>query len=230
MKARVGWLMCALASAALFPSFTLTACNGRFAFDVATAGGGSGGAPSQAGSAAIAGGGAGALGGGAGVAGGCGTRQQCPAGLHCADGHCYPCAVNADCTEPGLGQCDPTRHRCVACLTTADCSDGFSCDPLANRCLRACQTKSDCPADAHGCDQRRNVCYQCDEDRECAKSALGPLCASDGSGCVRCRTDADCSDQHCDQLLGRCVECRDWQDCDSSLCDPASATCAEQDD
>jgi len=210
-------------------SFGSTACDERFAFDVPSAGMAPGGRTSQAGSAGAPFSAGGASAGGANGPGECGVHAACPSNLHCVDGHCYPCAAESDCTELGLGRCDPDRHRCVACLTAADCANGFGCDTLASRCLHACKTRSDCPADAHGCDEQRGVCYECDEDRECAKSALGPVCAIDGSGCVHCRSDADCPDQHCDQLVGRCVECRDWHDCDSGLCDPATSVCTKKD-
>jgi hypothetical protein len=134
--------------------------------------------------------------------------------------------VDDDCLNPGLPRCDPSRHRCVACLTTLDCQDGFACDSLANRCLQTCAADKPCPKDAHGCDERRHVCYECDEDHECATSPLGQLCASDGSGCVECRKEAECPGQHCDQLSGRCVECRDGGDCPSQICDPSTFTCA----
>jgi hypothetical protein len=63
-----------------------------------------------------------------------------------------------------------------------------------------------CPPDAHGCDEKRMVCYECDEDRECEDSPLGPYCAPDGSGCVECRGSEGCgSEQHCDDLTGKCI-------------------------
>ena len=225
-----------------------SACNDRFLFDVAVAGAGgtadiAGGSFSGATGSGVAGGGAesglGGRGGttaSAGSAGAidfggsgsppaaCGDLAACPAELHCADGLCSQCATDVDCAAPGLPRCEPMRHRCVACVTTADCDTGFACDSLANRCLKKCGTDIDCKGQ-HGCDEHRLVCYQCDEDRECDDSPLGALCASDGSGCVQCRKDADCPSQHCDQLMGRCVDCRDGLDCPSRLCSPATFTC-----
>lgn len=235
-----------------------SACNERFQFDVAGAGGsasagvaatsGSAGAsfsgmagsvPSTAGDSAFGGAGgsasagtagAGAVAGTDGLAGGgtgpatCGDVGVCPEGLHCADGVCAQCEADADCAPYALARCEPTRHRCVPCVTTADCETGFACDSLANRCLKKCVDDLGC-AGQHGCDEHRLVCYQCDEDRECATSSIGSLCASDGSGCVQCRKDTDCQGQHCDQLLGRCVECRDGLDCASHLCSATTFTC-----
>ena len=213
-------------------------CDQRFAFDLATAGAAGsgdseivGGAPARGGaSGAASGGSSGSAGVGAVAASGgsstqCGSLDACSLDLHCADEHCVQCAGDLDCAVYALPRCEPARHRCVACVTTADCADGFACDSLANRCLQTCRTENDCPQSAHGCDEGRQVCYQCDEDHECATSALGPLCASDGSGCVQCRKDTDCPNQHCDQLLGRCVDCRDGLDCDSGLCSPTTFSC-----
>jgi hypothetical protein len=187
--------------------------------------GGVGGAGNQAGVAGAGAAGGGAAGGTASTA--CGELAECTLGTHCADGHCAQCAGDADCQPYALPRCEPTRHRCVACVTSADCQPGFACDSLANRCLQTCLEDENCPVDAHGCDEGRLVCYQCDEDRECATSPLGHLCASDGSGCVQCRKEADCPGHHCDQLRGRCVECRDGRDCTSQVCDPTSFTCAK---
>lgn len=221
-----------------------SACDRRFEFDTQAAeagaaggsagvtnggsalGGSSGGTDGQGGAGArggVAGGGAAGSGGGSVTA--CGTLLECSAGTHCADGQCVQCAGDSDCAAYGLARCEPMRHRCVACLTTADCQDGFACDSLANRCLQTCADDKSCPADAHGCDERRKVCYECDEDRECATSPLGHLCASDGSGCVQCRKDADCSDRYCDSLSGRCVECRDGGDCPAKICNPVTFGC-----
>lgn len=234
----------AVLRAGRLPSLALTivaliafipACNQRFEFDTEPGGAGPAGSPmTSAGTSNGAfpsggTGGAGAAGGEPGTAGGgskaCGALSECTAGTHCADGACVQCAVDADCAAYGLPRCEPTRHRCVPCLDTSDCERGFACDPLANRCLQSCPNDDACPANAHGCDERRQVCYQCDEDRECAKSSIGHLCASDGSGCVQCRKETDCPNQHCDQLSGRCVECRDGVDCESRICNPMTFTC-----
>ena len=224
-----------------------TACNSSFEFDAPSAGSGGlanalgGTAGAASGTAGAASGTAGAASGTAGAASGtagaepgiagmsttgesCGVHAQCPANLHCVEGECYECAEDADCKSTGTIHCDDT-HRCVGCIRTADCPSGYTCDSLVNHCLLACKTKADCPATAHGCDDDRFVCYQCDEDRECATSPLGPRCASDGSVCVQCRGDADCQGQHCDVLTGRCVECRDWRDCASGLCNPSDGAC-----
>jgi len=135
------------------------------------------------------------------------------------------CAADADCAAYDLARCETSRHRCVGCIETADCPTGFACDALANRCLQQCKEDANCPATADGCDGLRRVCYQCDDDEECLNSALGHLCASDGSGCVQCRRDADCTDQRCDGLTGRCVDCRDADGCNSGLCNPMTGTC-----
>jgi hypothetical protein len=222
------------------------ACNGKFEFDVPSRGG-EGGGSSGGTMAAVAGttdsGGAGASAiagssgatneagqiGSGGVAGAtpsdnCGSLPRCPPGLHCAEGECVECALDGNCSSSAK-RCDPDRQRCVACLTEDDCEAGFACDSLANRCLRKCDAGLSCPPDLHGCDEGRGVCYECDEDRECANAATGKLCASDGSGCVECRSDDDCENEHCDPLSGRCVTCRDGRDCATGLCDPVLHIC-----
>jgi hypothetical protein len=217
------------------------ACNDRFDFDVPVGSGGAAGSQPTAGTPPTAGTTAGsvsagtAAGGSAGASGAsggapissemCGALPSCPAPLHCADGTCAQCKSDSDCTTVGLSRCEPTRHRCVACLQASDCAQGFTCDPLANRCLQKCDENVACPIDAHGCDESRSVCYECDEDHECFGSMLGNLCASDGSGCVECRKEADCPGRHCDQLTGRCVDCRDALDCVSRLCDAVAGSC-----
>ena len=197
----------------------------------ATGNGGLGGA-GTAGSGGLSGGsgssGSDSSGGDGGAGGGsqaCGTLAACPAELHCTGDVCSQCATDADCAPFDLPRCETTRHRCVACLATADCDAGFTCDALANRCLQSCKTDANCPTGSHGCDERRLVCYQCDDSEECATSSLGHLCASDGSGCVQCLKDADCPGQHCDPYAGRCVDCRSGQDCPSQLCSPTTFTC-----
>ena len=208
-----------------------SSCDQRFEYDIPRGGGGVGGASEPS---SVAGGGAvneGAATGRAGAGAGsaaepCGSGPPCPAGLSCVGETCVECGVDAECTMTGLGRCEPTLHRCVECLTIADCAAGFACDRIANRCLRTCGVDLPCPPEEHGCDEKRMVCYACDEDRECEDSALGPYCAADGSGCVECRGSEGCgADELCDDLTGLCVACRDAGDCDSGLCDANTHTC-----
>jgi len=196
------------------------ACNERFEFDTEAGGSSS---PPAAGSGGSAGGELTMAGGSAGQH--CGALPACPVELRCVEAACVQCAADTDCVNPATARCDTMRHRCVQCLESADCDLGSTCDALASRCLPSCEEKADCLRDAHGCDARRGVCYQCDEDRECAASSLGHFCAIDGSGCAQCREDSDCPSQHCDPLGGRCVECRDGADCASGLCSPTTFTC-----
>jgi len=211
------------------------ACDQRFEFDTEPGRAGAGGSPMTSAGSSAAGSKSGGIGGVSAASGesspagssstACGALSECTDGTVCSGGVCVQCATDADCAGHGLPRCEPTRHRCVACLDTVDCGRGFACDSLAYRCLQSCLADDACPATAHGCDERRQVCYQCDEDRECAKSALGHLCASDGSGCVQCRKETDCPAQHCDQLSGRCVDCRDGADCASQICNPTTFSC-----
>jgi hypothetical protein len=195
-----------------------SACNDRFEFDTAKAGGGGAGSGAVSGSGAAGNGGAAGGGAAAGAGGSAG-------GLHCSASECYECVEDGDCATAGFVRCDVQRHRCVECLEKSDCAPDFACDQLANRCLRVCSTELKCPVTAHGCDEGRGVCYECDEDHECSDSPLGPFCSADGSGCVMCKSDEDCSGKRCDQLRGNCVDCRDGRDCPSRLCEPATHTC-----
>lgn len=210
-------------AARLFIGLGLMACNGRFDFDVPPPEGGRGGSGGDGGASATGAGGANP--GGSGGAVGCGTRRECPDVLHCSQGKCVECGIDADCSSAEAPRCDSSRRRCVACLLDTDCKVGFTCDDLANRCLRVCGEKMACPPTAHGCDEGRGVCYECDADHECSASPLGPRCAADGSGCVQCRVDGDCTGQFCDPLTGRCVGCRDGGDCATGLCDPGAHVC-----
>ncbi|HYJ09393.1 MAG TPA: hypothetical protein VEX18_10300, partial [Polyangiaceae bacterium] len=112
---------------------TALACNQRFEFDIpGRAGSGgmlaTGGAASAGAAGSIVGGAAsaGSAGqSGAGAAAGCGVHPQCPAPLHCEDQECWQCAEDSHCADYDLERCDFERHRCVGCLTTLDCADGF---------------------------------------------------------------------------------------------------------
>ncbi len=220
----------------------VSACDDRFEFDIPAAGsagsaGSAAGSAGSSGSAAEAGRGGGSSGdgGGAGATAGaggapdsttaCGELPECPASLRCVDERCRECASDADCSLPERQHCDTARSRCVNCRDAGDCPAGFVCDQRANRCLQSCSRTLKCPTTAHGCDEARGVCYECDGDHECMSSALGPFCAADGSGCVACESDEQCAGALCDPLTGRCVDCRDGDDCSSGLCDPHTAAC-----
>lgn len=199
-----------------------SSCDDRFEFDVPVAGAGgsvagSSGRPSTDGGAGRSGGASGSP--------ACGASPPCPASLSCVAGECVECTSDGDCSSELAPHCALELHRCVTCVEDTDCAPGSKCDELANHCLPICGEGVSCPLTAHGCDEQRGVCYQCDEDRECRSSPRGPLCATDGSGCVSCRTDSDCGSQHCDPLGGVCVDCRDGADCSSARCEPVLHTC-----
>jgi Cys-rich repeat protein len=161
---------------------------------------------------------------------GCSGDQDCGLeSLHCdaTQGRCVECVVDQDCGEPDRPRCDGVLNRCVGCKVARDCPTGSSCDSATQRCLRSCREEVDCALTDHDCDERRGVCLQCDDDAECATSEGGRYCASDGTGCVQCRLDAQCgAGAVCDLLLGRCVACRDTRDCaPGTFCDPVAHGC-----
>jgi hypothetical protein len=71
------------------------------------------------------------------------TDDRCPSGQFCNVGFCdVGCKSMMDCAPP-TAKCDPTRHQCVECTSTADCSAGLLCSP-SGTCAQACTTSTDC--------------------------------------------------------------------------------------
>jgi hypothetical protein len=51
------------------------------------------------------------------------------------DGKCAECAVDADCTQPGLTVCIKARGTCGQCTADAQCGDAGSCDLEHAECV-----------------------------------------------------------------------------------------------
>lgn len=189
---------------------------------------GAAGSPSAAGSA-----------GAAGLAGAssmrpCAQDTDCVlASLRCdvQSGLCFECVADGDCETRGLARCDGALHRCVQCGVDQDCPSGYACDLSTRACAQRCAQEIQCPATAHGCDDTRLVCIECeaeaDDGNDCAVYPDRPYCVVPGNRCAQCRADEDCSaGLRCDAVTGTCVRCRDSRDClASEACDPASHAC-----
>ncbi len=150
--------------------------------------------------------------------------------LHCEllTGLCFECVVDADCNDSTRPWCDRALHRCVQCAVDQNCAETQVCDSVVRRCLQQCSDLSDCPPGSHQCDPRRQVCVNCDNDRECPTEEL-PFCGIGQTECVECRSDDHCdAPSLCDTLEGVCVLCRDSQDCSpEQVCDPVTQSCVD---
>lgn len=211
----------------------LTACHNQLDFGGATGSGGGGGrVVLGTGGMGTGGTGGSALGTG-GDAGSCAGDAECRlSSLHCdvmGSKSCVACLGDANCTSSiSSPHCDVSLHRCVACVTSKDCSVAQIC--LVNRCMTTCteSTPSTCPAGT-SCDN--GVCISCAEDGLACMGAGGtPYCLSPPRICVACRTDMDCgaSTPFCDPVRHACVACTKGGQCPSAtpFCDPAAGRCS----
>lgn len=137
-----------------------------------------------------------------------------------------PCMRPADCAAP-FGVCELGAHRCVQCLSAAQCGSGQVC--VANRCQpsASCMTSRTCSGLV--CDTARMVCVECLGDVDCP---MGQVCRAQSCAAppTRCTSSRQCSmfDQVCHIARGICVECETDVDCPmGSLCSPES-TCRPQ--
>lgn len=100
------------------------------------------------------------------------------------------CDKEADCTDPARPRCEMTSHKCVPCLSNADCALGRICFPATHTCTAGCAPGHGCPAD-------------------------GGVCEADAGSCVECNGDNDCLDAakpRCDLVSRRCFECNPQND------------------
>jgi hypothetical protein len=187
---------------------TVTACNGHLDFGVPAGAGGNAGGAACAGDSD------------------CGLSV-----LHCdltGSKTCVACVNDTHCTTTGFPHCEPTLHRCVACVVATDCAASETC--VAGRCATTCQddTTPGCPA-ATSC--QGGVCSTCGDDgaSACVGLAGTPFCLEPSGRCVGCRTDADCSgaQPRCDAVSHTCVQCASGGDCPGAtpFCDPRTGTC-----
>lgn len=107
------------------------------------------------------------------------------------------------------GTCAEVRPE--TCNNNCPCGDGLECD--GGRCIRPCESDTNCPDPRSVC--RDNICTAVD----CRVDAH---CGSDGfcveNTCLECRTEADCGgDDIC--IDGRCYGCLEDSDCASGVCE-----------
>ncbi len=105
-----------------------------------------------------------------------------------ADGYCYACVADSDCTGPDARVCDPTINLCAACRTSPDCAnngDGPACvDCAYNGAGTVCQGGT--PTQVGDC--------SCGRDADCVGRAGGPHCqVQNGLGKCGCQSVTDCA-------------------------------------
>ena len=140
---------------------------------------------------------------------------------------CVECNRDADCMREDRRRCDGVLHRCVQCGVDADCGVHMRCDVERRDCVEACNDMDGdaiCTEPGSVCDMERGVCVVCDSDASC--SGVG-YCGPTGTRCTECVADEQCpSDRpYCDPVLFECVVCRDARDCADTGCNPESHTC-----
>lgn len=98
--------------------------------------------------------------------------------------------------------CDVNDHRCVDCLTSAECAMGLVCSITTHTCEDHCASSAECAG------------------------LSGPVCNSQGA-CVQCASDDDCSGTtpRCDVRDGVCVQCLTAGDCNPRPCFDDCFTC-----
>jgi len=151
--------------------------------------------------------------------GGGGGNAPCGGEGGCIDGEpfcppyspspfCIPCFSSYDCamTAPDAKVCDPDLKRCVQCRRDSDCGKGNACNPLTQRCARACDRKDDCVTDSQHllCNTELHVCVSCNRDPDCASYGLVDAhCFL--YACVECYEDRQCAvNQQC--IAGHCTK------------------------
>lgn len=118
---------------------------------------------------------------------------------------CIPCLSKYDCGADAK-VCDPDLKRCVQCRKDIDCGPGNACNPLTQRCAKACDNKDDCAVDSQHllCNQELHVCVSCNRDQDCASYGLVDAhCFL--YACVECFEDRQCAlTQTC--IAGHCTK------------------------
>lgn len=140
-------------------------------------------------------------------------------------GHCVECFAKNNC--PGTNTlCRASDHKCVMCLTVADC--GYRrpyCSP-DGKCVQ-CLSTSNCGSPQAVCNPGPSACVPvCKSDADCASSTDYPKCDTVLGGCTECATDADCPGRYCQN--GLCVACLQDTDCivpEQPFCDTTTNQC-----
>jgi hypothetical protein len=126
----------------------------------------------------------------------CAQDGACPDGFTCfPDFRCYPYNADPPCNPPCYGAepfCDKATLRCIECRADDDCTAGFVCAPVIQRCQPGCSAAHpQCPTGVR-CDTTLGVC-------------MGQGCTGDASCTVPGRA-------RCDLQSGQCVSCLPGRD------------------
>jgi Cys-rich repeat protein len=173
----------------------------------------------------------------------CLSDDQCPGGDYCEQGsdtcQIKQCSADADCAgNPSTPKCNTagTPRLCVACLTSADCANGGTCQPdhTCQAPLPKCKADADCAANvaAPHCKlvpSGANLCVACRAGSDCGSGVTCPNDCGAGQACTAatntcalasCSADADCTDPkkpHCQPgsggAVGTCVQCTAASQC-----------------
>jgi hypothetical protein len=155
------------------------------------------------------------------------SDDTCPAGQYCgSDFSCQSgCKGDGDCTDATQPKCSPTRHQCVACLFSTDCTGGMVCSP-AGACTAGCDASTPCtggktccgavcvdtlsdPLNCNGCNQ---ACTGGDTlccNGQCANPSNSTLhCGMCGNACSTLNATPACSAGVCGwTCTGNFVHC-----------------------
>lgn len=124
---------------------------------------------------------------------------------------CNRCDTSADCPSTAPA-CDTTAHRCVECVSSADCGGGSepACDTVTQTCV-ACMGNGDCPnPNQPACDTTTHSCVQCTNNSQC-DPFMGPVCDPATHKCRQCAMDSECTAGVC--AGGVCTECKNDAQC-----------------
>ncbi len=156
--------------------------------------------------------------------------DTCPAGSYCnTESACaIGCRTNEECDTLTSGAspfCDIARHRCVACLSSADCSDGMACSP-SGTCTNTCTG-----TDAGNCASTNQTCcggFCVDTDADPLNCSACGLACSTTNGQPTCKGGA-CT-WACDQGYTHCQQgntgCETNTGSDPARCGSCSNDCS----
>lgn len=140
----------------------------------------------------------------------CREDPDCKAGQKCITGKCVSpcqcCPESPFCVETDPGQ--PTARNCTQCRTASDCGEGRQCDLLNGRCV---DKLPECGTDAR-CGPK---CVDCLASTKDEPTGPRPHCM-DGTVCVQCRHDVDCTTPGTYCRSGDCVPCTHDRHCGAS--------------
>ena len=151
------------------------------------------------------------------------TPDTCPAGSYCNElFQCtLGCKKESDCQlSPAVPHCEATRHQCVECVTSDQCTGGRACSP-SGACVESCSTAKPCAQglcckglcvdtggdllNCGGCDV---TCVNKNSTPKCVAGACAWTCASGfthcDSGNTGCETNTRTDPAHCGSCAKRC--------------------------